>query len=324
MAVISLPNEFILNYSQFLFFFVFYYIWKFYCARGHMKNNETTPAHWDTLLTPNVNLVGFYIVWQLFFIFTAKTCRTYHSFVHMNLTLFLLIFFFVLITFLFFLKRSNKFRPEDELHLNGLMWINFMIVIFMLVTDFISFILVLELIAAGYLFFILVFLRQKELTLLKLKNMVSNYLWVSFFTLIIIFFAMLLVVRAGGSLQFSELYVVSKFGSFYAWQLLLVGLLWKIGSPGFYFFKLEIYQYLPTKSLIFFSIASAFVSCFLLHFIFINCWPVFVYQQTSLIIYLTVYNTLMLIRGLKNLTFYQFLALSAANTWSVLLLFYLI
>jgi hypothetical protein len=65
------------------------------------------------------------------------------------------------------------------------------------------------------------------------------------------------------------------------------------------------------------------VLCFL-HFFFINCWPIFVNQNLFLISYIIIYNIILLSKGLKTLTFYQFLGLSSANTWSVLLLFYLI
>lgn len=323
--MVGVSLNYILNFSSFFVFLLMFYVWKFYANKGLTKWTSTShPAVWDTMLAPNMAFFKIYLSWQLLFIFTSKTSKGFYSLVYMNLILFILIFYFLLIIYLVLLNWSNKYRMENEVHLHGSMWLNCVLILFILVDNFISFLLMVELIAAVYFFFILVTLKDKTLTLLKFKNLLSNYLWISFFTLVILFFAMVLVVKGCGTLKFTQILWISKKTPWYAWQLLLISLLWKIGAPGFYFFKLELYQYLPTNSLIVFSIASAFTSCFLLHFIFINCWPVFVNQQGALITYILIYNIVLLFRGLKTTTFYQFLALSAANTWSVLLLFYLI
>lgn len=323
MAVVSL--NFLFNFGCFFVFLLTFYTWKFYAnSKLRKANRDLSASAWDSLLAPNLSFLLFYIIWQLFFIFTSKTYSKMYSFAYMNLIIFILIFFFFVVCYLRYLVTIGKFRLENEVHISGCVWILFVLIVFLVIDNFVSFFLMLELISAIYFFFILVFMKSKTLTLIKLKNLVSNYLWISFFTLIVFFFALLLITKNCGALQFKQLYNISQFTDSYAWHLLLVAILWKIGGPGFYFFKLELYQYLPTASLLVFSIASSFVSCFLIHFIFVNCWPIFVAHQLGMIIYITVYNVFMLTRGLKTTTFYQFLALSSVNTWSVLLLFYLI
>lgn len=320
----EVPLIYIFNYGSIFFFLIFFYTWKFFASNKTKDYNGYKPQAWDTLFTPNLNYLSFFLSWQLFFLFTSKMHKKMYTPAFMNLTLFTLVFTFLIIAYLFFLKKSKVYRLEQEIHVNACVWILFAMMVFVIVDNFVSFLLLLELIATIYFFFVLTFMKSKTLTLIKLKNLVSNYLWISFFTLILIFCSMALLAKDCGTLTFKELYHLNYFTRFFTWQILLISLLWKIGGPGFYFFKLELYQYLPTNSLFFFSITSAFFSCFLLHFMFANCWPIFVHQQFALLIYITIYNIFMLIRGLKSTTFYQFLALSAANTWSVLLMFYLI
>lgn len=322
MAGVSLI--YIFNYGFFFVFLLLFYIWKFYAATQLKSFKEHKHLAWDTVLGPNIRYLSFYLFWQLLLLFTSKTHKKIYSLAFMNLTLFTLILIAALMCYMLFLVLAKRFTLENEIHLNGCIWILFTMIVFVIVDNFISFLLMVELISTIYFFFVLVFMKSKTLTLIKLKNLISNFLWISFFTLVLFFIGLLFITRDCGTLTFKELYRVSAFSEFYVWQVILIALLWKIGGPGFYFFKLELYQYLPTNSLIVFSIISAFTSCFLLHFMFANCWPIFVNHQLGLIFYLTVYNCILLIRGLKNTTFYQFLALSAINTWSVLLLFYLI
>lgn len=323
--MVGVTLNFWLTFGNFFVFLLLFYIWKFFANKGLTSwKSLAQPAIWDTMLAPNMTFFKIYLTWQLFFIFTSKTYKGFYSLVFMSLVFFILIFYFLLIIYLVLLSRSNKYHMENEIHIHGCMWLNCILILFMLVDNFISFLMMVELISAIYFFFVLIAMKNKLLTTLKFKNLLSNYMWISFFTLVLLFFALILVAKGCGSLKFTEILWISKKTPWYGWQLLLISLLWKIGAPGFYFYKLEMYQYLPTTSLIVFSIASAFTSCFLLHFIFINCWPIFVNQQGMLITYILIYNIVMLSRGLKITSVYQFLALSAANTWSVLLLFYLI
>lgn len=323
--MVGVTLDFLLNYGLFFVFLLTFYIWKFYTNKFSLNHKKIALNNtWDNLLGSNLRLLYFYMFWQtILILFSKGHCKQY-SFMSINLTIFLLVFFLLVLFYTLVINHLKYSQTELEVHINGCIWLICCLIVFFIIDNFLSFLLILEIIATVYFFFILVFIKNNTLTLLKLKNLISNYLWVSFFTLIILYFSLLLVVKNVGTLTFVEIYFYSEKVPFYVWHLLLISLLWKIGGPGFYFFKVELYQYLPTNSLFIFSIVSSFTGCFLLHFLFINCWPIFIEQNYALITYITIYNIFILIKGLKTCTFYQFLALSSVNTWSILLLFYLI
>lgn len=320
---------FILNYLPILVALLLFFFWKFFSSNHSNKQDYNNPSkNWDTVLGPNVKILRFILFVQLILLLTAKASKEseliFNNFFVWNVNLFYICFIFFTLICLYIIKKNKTDMMEAEVIMAACVWFLIILLSLFLVDNFLSFLLLLELSAVVYLFFILVFLKNKDFTVIKLKNFISTYLWVSFITLIFFFVGLLLVVKFNGTITFQELWCLDGTTPAFVWQFLFVAILWKIGSPGFYFFKLELYQYLPVTSLIFFSIVSAFMGFCFLHFFFINCWPIFVNQNLFLISYIVVYNILMLTRGLKSLSFFQFLAFSSANTWSVLLLFYLI
>lgn len=238
------------------------------------------------------------------------------------------VFFCVFLLFMRYLLGLFKFfssnQAEAELVFAILGWLIVALSGFFYTRDFILFFLNLELLATIYYFFFLIFLNSSTITLIKFKNVLSNYLWVSFFTLVVFFTNLLLLVYWTGSLEFTQL--TNNFFCIpsIVWQLLLIAFLWKIGSPGFYFFKFELYQYLPMGSLFMFSLTNVFLSCFLLYFFFSVSWAIYSTYSSLLLVYLLVTNIILVIRGSRALAFYQFLAISAVNTWALLLLLFLI
>lgn len=320
---------FIFNYLPVLVALLLFFFWKFFSSNHSSKQDYNNPSkNWDTVLGPNVKIFRFILGIQFFLLITAKSSkeseRIFTDFFVWNVNMFYVCFMIFTLICLYIIKKNKTDMMEAEVIMASCVWFLIILLSLFLVDNFLSFLLILELSAVVYLFFILVFIKNKDFTVIKLKNFISTYLWVSFITLIFFFIGLLLVSKYNGTICFQELWCLDRNTPAFVWQFLLVSILWKIGSPGFYFFKLELYQYLPITSLIFFSIVSAFMGFCFLHFFFINCWPIFVNQNLFLIIYIVIYNVLLLIRGLKSLSFFQFLAFSSANTWSVLLLFYLI
>lgn len=219
---------------------------------------------------------------------------------------------------------SRGATAEYNTILTALTWLILAMNSFVFVTDLFLFILALEVIAVVYYFFFLGQLAVEPRTFFKFKNLLSNYLWSGFFTIVLLFFALLGIVVANGSLTFVQICVAATIIPAWCWQGLAIALMWKIGAPGFFFFKLELYQYLPTINLIFFSLSSLFVNCFLLNFFFAELWLVYTWYNWGLLFYILIANLVLLMRAKTVTNFYQFLGFSAINTWATLLVAYLV
>jgi len=211
----------------------------------------------------------------------------------LNLIFVIMIFFFIAITSFFFAN-------------NLLMWF-----------------LALELIGVVYYFFFLYTLSRNTLTVIKYKNLLSNYLWMSFFLLVFLAALMFCVINTVGSLHFGELMRLCQ-NIPVLWHLIILVLLWKTGAPGFHFLKFELYQYMPVYTLIAFSAISLFVNFFVLQFLASIVWYVLITFRFYFLIYVLIVNVVLLVRGLGLTSFYQFLGLSALNTTTLLFMFFLI
>lgn len=88
----------------------------------------------------------------------------------------------------------------------------------------------------------------------------------------------------------------------------------KLGGPGVFFFKVEIYKVLSIYSVVFFSICSFFINSIIILFLFKTC--VVFYTSNSFLILggLLASNLIVLARGFQLVSFCQFLGLSAVNT----------
>lgn len=310
-------------FGGFAFVFLAYaykfFVIKFFSARRIFTKSNNT----KNILNLTSTVLNIYFVIQFSFFYSFKCIEDLE-----NLRFFRLFIFYIII--LIFLRVLSYFSwkfinrgTDEEIILAIFIWFAISFVSFFFVTNLLLLLLGIELIAVIYYFFFLSVLNSKTITLIKYKNLLSNYLWVSFFTLICFFSALLLIVWYSGSLKFNQLVVINSSIPTFFWHLLLLAFLWKVGGPGFYFFKLELYQFLPLHFLVIFSLSSVLINCFLLSFFFISCWQVYAASSWVLLIYLLVLNTLVLGRGLKLMNFYQFLGLSAVNTWSFLLLMFL-
>jgi hypothetical protein len=314
-----------LHFSFGYFFVVVLYLTKFFSLKYYNTSKAPNMSRtFDTPLGYPHNLVKVYLYFQLLLLCSFKFCEDLSKMVFFRAY----VFYFIFIVFIIFVVKLLNFlnitRHESDLILATLTWLLVAVSGFFFTYDLLLFLLNIEVIASIYYFFFLTYISSNTITLIKFKNLISNYLWVSFFTLICYFISMLLIIMFCGSLNFAEVCTTySKVPSF-VWQLLLISFLWKIGGPGFYFFKLELYQYLPTVSLIFFSLISVFVNCFLLYYFFSAMWVIYIYYNQFLLSYLVVSNIVILLRGLTSLNFYQFLGFSAINTWSVLLVLCLV
>lgn len=216
-------------------------------------------------------------------------------------------------------------KDKMEMHLMFLILLLFfvsMASVFYIKTYFGLF-LGLELFGVIYYFFFLHNLSTGNLTAIRYKNLLSNYLWMSFFLLVILVVFLYYVVYRFGTLDFEELICVNRKTP-EIWHFIVLIALWKLGAPGFHFFKLELYQYLPLYTLLIFSVVSIFVNGFILQFLVTHIWPILVTHRNYFLIYVLIVNSVLLMQNLFTTSFYQFLGLSTLNTITMFLMFFLI
>lgn len=250
---------------------------------------------------------------------TLKTWDYRSSLIYLNLL--------VLLALIVLLAYVGPKLTKDrmELHLIFLILLLFftsMSSVFFIKTYF-SLFLALELIGVIYYFFFLHNLSTSNLTAIKYKNLLSNYLWMSFFLLIVLVLFLYYLVYKFGTLSFDELICVNRKTP-EMWQFIIIIALWKLGAPGFHFFKLELYQYLPLYTLLIFSIVSIFVNGFILQIFVSHTWPILVTHKNYFLIYVLIVNSILLMQNLFTTSFYQFLGLSTLNTVTMLFMFFLI
>lgn len=209
------------------------------------------------------------------------------------------------------------YGSEDmEVHIIKLICtLTFIVVaLFFYATNFILFFLGLELVAILYFFFFIQQFQVKILTFVKLKNLISSYLWISFFTLLLLSLFLVIVLFTCGTSDFKELNYLHSTSSPFMWSLLLLILFWKIGMPGFHFFKLEMYKYLNIVMLLCFSAITLYLNIFFINFILAHFQGLLQFQSFFFLIYSLGVNYFLVAKGLELSTLYQFLAISAVNT----------
>lgn len=184
-------------------------------------------------------------------------------------------------------------------------------------TNYILLLLTLETVTTLYYFFFLKNSSTASFSLIKYKNLISYYLWLSFFTLIFFTVNLLIFIYLFGTINFTELqffYINQKIST-----LMLIGFFWKLGMPSFHFFKLELYRYLDFFNLILFSIISLIINSLLFIFLLYTLNIILTYNNILLIICCFL-NIFLLIQSVDKIYFYYFFAISGINTW----LFFLI
>ena len=190
---------------------------------------------------------------------------------------------------------------------------------FFFISNLISFLLLLEAIATLYYFFFLTFNTSYLSLVVKYKYFLLLYIIVSFFTTLLLALSIIGFSIYYGTISFQE---IAYFNTSYTIPniLLLVSILWKLGSPGFHFFKLEFYQYLLGSTLILFSLFSLFLNVFLLYFILYFLGEVVSAELTILLYFSLVSIILLLTVSFRYTTFSQFIAYSTFSTIILILI----
>lgn len=320
MFGVSFPAFLSINF--FLLIVSHLYLFEFFCIAVYGR-----AIYWYTRkILGSMTLMGFkeisfYINIQLILIFTLKiaVAKWYLGYyIYVVYIISLLLFFKVLL----YLSKSVIINKETiGANFMVLMLVYVAVANIYLVKDLVLFLFILELIGITYYFFFLNKLSTISSNFLKYKNLISFYLWTSFLVLIAISVAILLSVYNYGTLYFSELNLFTYGFNDYTWQLLLFSLLWKLGAPGYHFFKLQIYQFLPLYTLLLFSVISLFVNFLLLQFLLMSLLPIFFFSKSIILVYLLITNFILLLNLQNHVPFYDFFGYSSINTLGTILLF---
>ena len=314
----------IFNYTFYnsLFILTCYFIIKlisnfFYNTKKFFYNNKTI----SNILILNTIEVQYFMISQIIILNSFKiTCFAWQS--YFNIFFFLLYFFLLTNTlFITLLKNWNYFSNQSNLLHNLSLWFYLSISSLFLIDNLIIFLLLLEFISVLYYFFFLEQVSANIRSFIKLKNMLNSYLWLSFFTLIFLFLSFVRICSEVGTLNFNEICYLWDNISATSWVLLFLGFFFKLGVGGFHILKFEVYKHLSSFFLIFFSLYTFYLNSTIFLFLFVHFWAIFVVYQQILLFFILFFNLILLNSGLKLYSFYQFLAFSTINTWSIMLLF---
>lgn len=314
----------VLTTSFFAFVFTSNYALKFFVIwYKDFEEHETLHyTHYIYLATLHNQICQSYFA-QLLLICLLKRSLAYASvplfFEIWYLSLFLLLSRLLLVILPQFFKESKELQQLWNLSI--LMFVS--VSCFIYVKNFLILIFVLELVNVVYYFFFLNFNFSDEESYVKYRNLLSLFLWNSFIVLCMSCLLNFILIFTSGTLDFAELGYVKNI-NFIIWQFILVTIFWKAGAPGFHFFKIEVYRYIPRHLVFIFSAYTLYFNYFILMFILFSFYPILVYNNYFMLVYLLIINIFLLMRANNGGSLYNFFAYSSVNTWASIALFALI
>lgn len=277
----------------------------------------------NILILTNSELI-FFTILQLIIIISFKTINSYWS-DYFTIIFFSCFFFLLFSLLILYLINNNVYQVTDINLINNLnTWFYLSLNALYLVDNFITLLLILEFVSILYYFFFLQQVSTNIRSYIKLKNLLNTYLWLSFFTLIFLFFSFVVVTLNIGSLNFNEINLLSNHIPNYSWIFLFIGLLIKLGISGFHILKFQVYKHLSSFFVLFFSMYTFYINAIIISFLFLHFWTIIMTFYQIMLYLILFFNFLILLNSIKLYSFYQFLAFSTINTWLLLFLFLII
>lgn len=187
--------------------------------------------------------------------------------------------------------------------------------------NYLNLLVSLELITVGYYFLFLETTKKSKINVLRYKNLVNNYLWTSFFTLVMYCVGLIYLLFTTGLADFSEInFYKNNEDLKTAMVLIFISFCWKLGMSGFHFYKIELYKYINMSNLFLFIIFSFVINTYVMYFLcyWLSIWGFVL--NIPLVILILVFNTIILLYNCEKITLGYFLAVSSINTWIFLLL----
>ncbi len=312
-------------YFYFIFFITISYTLKFLSTHFTRSGKLLFIKNMYALLLTNIKAAYLWTyLTQLLFLLTYKTTASVHTDIEITLFYFALIYILIALSILFFSYLYVVGNKDIELFWNWSMFLFVGLMHFRYVTNFLYFIFLIEVISIIYYFFFLSNISTVRGTLVRYRNLLSNYIWSSYLILIFSVMFIYALTISIGTVDFLESKAFLLEHNNAAWQLLLASIFLKVGVPGFHFFKLELYRLLSVVSLLLFSLFTLFINFFILAFIMINYHDVLLNFNQTYLVYLLVINILLLLRGYLVDSVFNFLALSSVNTWATIVVFALV
>ena len=181
--------------------------------------------------------------------------------------------------------------------------------------SFLIYLFILEIFAVSYYFFFLNFSNKlTKYSINQYKNFLLFYLWNSFITTMLYGIGIFYLCFFVGTLDFYEIYMLFNQKLNLGITLILISLFWKLGLPGFHFFKVEIYKYLDGHHIFFFSLITVTINLILLFFLVTQ--PVLLlFLSNQKIYYFIIFTACSIICYYFNIVhLYNFLAWSSVIT----------
>lgn len=293
-----------------IFFFQYYTKYKFSTLKN-FKNNITSVVN---VINSNIH-TNFILLWHFvsYIIFKIQNYRFFNNLIFFNI----FFFFFLFFAIFFFFNSKNTLIKNLYSYQSIFLSLFLLVYVAIIVSDYISFLLIIETITTLYFFFFLKYSYNSTLTFNRYKNLISYYLWLSFFTLIFIVINLIQWVYLFGTLNFIELQYVAVSGK--PIIFIILAFFWKLGVSGFHFFKLEVYKYLDVFPLLLFSTLSLVINTFLLIYLFFILSSLISYN-IWIFIFIIICNILLLLQGLDKVYLFYFFAISSINTWAFFLI----
>ena len=284
------------------------------------ERSELILKNTKNLFLNNIGTGIYYILLQFIGLITFKVTR--YTTLYLSNGLFFYIFLliaFILVSIVFLYRSPNS----NNINLIILILIKLTLIINLLfiTTNLIVFILVVELLATLYYFFFLNSLYNQKQTIIKIKNLLINYIWLSLLTLLFCIISFIFIIMGVGTLDFLELTLLSSYLNKSVYLFLFIAMAWKLGLPIFHFFKLELYQFLELDIIFYFSIFSIVINSYLYIYLGVSIPQLYTNINLFLILFIIVTNILLIYRGIDSLKFFQFLAFSGINTLSTIIIF---
>jgi len=276
----------------------------------HKYNTETNFSKINNKFITNL-IVYYSSFWHFICYGSLKTTNLVSDiYIYFNVyTYFFLITFILNITF-FSIKNTQASNYIYFQNIIVLLFICLYLCIFC--SNYIILLLIVELITTIYYFFFLKNSTDKSFSLIKYKNLISYYLWLSFFTLLFFSICLIYWVYMYGTLDIYELRAFKL--NIKLSLLMFISFFWKLGVPLFHFFKLELYRYLDFISLLIFSLISLIINSFLFIYL-LYLIDISSLYNTYLFILISFINFLLLIQAIDKIYFFYFFAISGFNTW---------
>ena len=321
----SVYLSYIISSSGFICFLTFHYLLKLYALASHSK----IEFFYKRLYNPSITLVepstvfDFWIV-NILLVATLKVHKKSWLSHEQMCFFYLMGSALLLLFFLVYCVLNTKNPHETNIILLILIFLYLFLASFRLIPNVMSLIMGLELLSVSYYYYFVFQSQKNYVNFIQLKNLLSFYLWLSFLTFALLVLTTFTIYFFIGTGNFKEMQMLNRHVSGFWWALLVSSLLWKLGAPGFHFFKLELYKYLSLFFLVFFSIITLYINCFILSFLGSVFAPILKFSGLWLLIIIMFFNIFLLQQGLTNLKFYQFIALSSVNSLSFCLLLFFI